>query len=231
MSDARTKLDLIYKHVVGDVSELLDKVEKLQSSLPGVAVEVEAQLKEVLGEISESIGMLQNDKERLVQKTKLEVAAVADVKAADLQKAVDGMLGQVGAAAKSAVVGAIVPAVNLPVSEAVKAIKEAASALAESTKALNEANDATRTEVGRTTAAIKAAGDKAIDGITEARKRLQRPWWQPAAVVAVALLVGAVATPVMGKWLGVFLTKAEVTELLAQQRAIAAKLDEIKPRK
>lgn len=225
MSDARAKLDLIYKDVLGDVTDLLDKVEALQNSLPAAATEVEAQLKEVLGQISESIGVLQGDKERLVQKAKAEVARVADVKADDLQKAVDAMLGQVGGAAKSAVLGVIVQAVNMPVGDAVKAIEKAALALNASTAALEQASAAVTTEVGRTTTAIGIATKEAVDGINEAKGRLNRPWWQPALVVFGAVVLGAVLSTLVGKWAGVFTTKAQITEMIESQRAIAAKLD------
>jgi hypothetical protein len=200
MSEARTKLDILYKDVLGDVTHLLDKVDALKNSIPNVAIEVENQLKEVLDQISESISTLQGNKEQLIEQVNN-----------NLQEAVKEMLGQIGAIAKSSVSEVIILAVNEPVIKAVAAIADATAALLQATATLN-------TKV-----------NTAITSLNNARERQPRPFWQ----LAVGMIAGALAALIfnlgIGKWLGMFVTKAEISELLQNQQAMIAEQKKAKP--
>src|SRR5471032_256933 len=49
MSDARTKIEILYKDVLGDMTELVNKVEALQESLPNVVKQTEHDLEGIVG--------------------------------------------------------------------------------------------------------------------------------------------------------------------------------------
>lgn len=203
------------------LEEMVARIEATRAT----ETEAEKRIKLMMEDLTLSIGVLRQAKDAYIERARVAVGEAAAEKEAAMQRTADNILAGIGGAVKSGISGVIIPAVNLPVSEAVQAMGKATAAVKESTAALNQASGGIANAIGTTTTAIGLATQAAVDGIDKAKGRLNRPWWQPALVVFGAVVLGAVLSTLVGKWAGVFTTKAQITELIENQRAIAAKLD------
>lgn len=235
-TDRKKRLDGLREEFMLDVLEDIDKVSKrvetLFQALPGVAVEVNAQLKPLMDEITLAIGTLQDEKEEIILRAKRKVTNEADNRSDELRRLAFDLSGKIKTAVEEGVEGSLTPAVSRPVNHAVMSLDGAVKNLHKAADELVALREGTEGELEKVKTSIEKATRIALDAISTASReqaKQQRPLWQVGALMAACVLVGAVATPILGKWLGVFVTKAEVTELLAQQRTIAARLDEIKP--
>lgn len=207
------------------LEEMVARIEATRAT----ETEAEKRIKLMMEDLTLSIGVLRQAKDAYIERARVAVGEAAAEKEAAMQRTADNILAGIGGAVKSGISGVIIPAVNLPVGEAVQAIGKATAAVKESTTALNQASGSIANAVGTTTTAIGRATEAAVKGIDEAKDRLNRPWWQPALVVFGAVVFGVVCgvalSTLVGKWTGVLATKAQITELIENQRAISAKLD------
>lgn len=107
MGDARTKLDILYQDVLGDVGDLVSRIERLDDGFPGLVDQINnaaARLESATTAIQERLAKLATmEASKAVSQVRQELIDERIKQEGELQKAVNTHIGAIGTAAKNAV--------------------------------------------------------------------------------------------------------------------------------
>lgn len=107
MGDARTKLDILYQDVLGDVSDLVSRIERLDDGFPDLAEKINAaaaRLESASGVIQERLQQLATDEaKKAISEVRQGLNDERIRQEVELQKFVNLQFGKLGEAAYKAV--------------------------------------------------------------------------------------------------------------------------------
>ncbi|MGF6276253.1 ABC-type transporter Mla subunit MlaD [Massilia sp. UYP11] len=212
-------------NVLDDIDKVSQRVQELFDVLPGVTEGVNAQLRPLLDEIAVAIGTLSDEKDRTIQRAKQQVTQVADIRSDELRRLVFELSGKIAATVEEGAKNAVVPAINQILDKAASDLRAAANNLNTAAATIAQAHKDYEAEFKQGKAVIERMTGDGIEAIRKANAAKKKPLLPTVGIALGCLVIGAVLTIVLGRSLGVFLTKADLTELIENQRAIAAKLD------
>lgn len=206
MSDARTKLDILYRDVVGDVADLLDKVEALNKSLPFVAGEIDAKLLPLREELAALVGRISVDAEKLVQNSRNDILRTGQSQQIELKEYANKLLEKQAEKASevvnSAVSLAVARSIEQPIRGAVDEVIAVAKGLDTATYEVNQAASAVSWE-----------------------------WWKRGLYLLGASIIGGLIALSIAKVAGMMPSQSQLNELLEIERSNSALLQEIAPSK
>lgn len=211
--------------VLEDIDKVSQRVQDVYRLLPNVAEEVNTQLRPLLDDITVAVGTLSEEKDKLVQRAKQQVTQVADIRADELRRLVFELSGKIAATVEEGAKNAVVPAINQILDRAASDLRAAANNLNSAAATIAQAHKDYEAEFKQGKAVIERMTGEGIEAIRKANAAKKKPLLPTVGIALGCLVIGAVLTIVLGRSLGVFLTKADLTELIENQRAIAAKLE------
>lgn len=124
MGDARTKLDILYQDVLGDVSDLVSRIERLDDQFPALAEQINnaaERLESASTAIQERLAKLATmEASKAVSQVRQELIDERMRQEGELQKAVNAHIGSIADSANKAVT----PAADKLLNVALDAIRE-----------------------------------------------------------------------------------------------------------
>lgn len=197
-------------------------LEEMVARIEATTINVDSSVKPVIDELLTVLGALaeagKKEKARLVD----EIRDVGTREKFDLKNTAVDLLKVVGEKIDKSTTRAISETSLEPVRNALGNLNEA-------TGNVHSATEEMKIAVGKASTVLAGAASNAAAQVAREGQRIRLSWWQIGGGLFAAMLVSATLPLLAGKWLGVIVTKAELHEVVSNQRVIAAKLEEIKP--
>ncbi|ENG0237437.1 hypothetical protein [Burkholderia multivorans] len=228
MGEARTTLEAVFAETTKDITELIGKVEAVETqiegllvTLPAAAEQLNAQFKPTLDEIYASIGRLREESQTLLGQHDRALQAIAKRTGDEVENRARRIAAQIheqmGESASIAVAAALKgDVVKKPVADAVNEVLAVAKGL-----------DAALSEFNTARAKLTTQAVNVNDALTEAAKQVSWSIWQRlGAQLGVALLAGVILLG-LAKVMGFgSMSASQFAQLQANQQEVLKHVDQ-----
>lgn len=209
-----TMREAMIRELFADIDGLADRIEKLQSSLPAVAGEIEAKLQPLRDDLTVIVGQLDAEAKRVVSEGKAALKGEGYDQGKKLEVKANALLDQHAAKARELVSKAVAESVHQPVRDAVTQVVAVANGL-----------DIALAEVKTATSIMKTVTGQTVQGfakdLDQAAKRVSWSWWERAALCFGSALFGALLAIAIVKatgWIGAPRAKANLPAFSLDQK-------------
>lgn len=217
-----TMREAMIRELFADIDGLADRIGALQRSLPAVAAEIEAQLRPLRDDLTVIVGQLDAETKRMVGEGKAALKGEGYDQGKKLEARANALLDQHASKVRELVSKSVAESVQQPVRDAVTQVM-----------AVSKELNAALMEIKKATISMQTVAGHTVQGfakdLDQAAKRVSWSWWEILGGMAIAMCASTVFLLGVGKWLGVIVTKSEITNLTTAQKSIYSKLEEIKP--